>query len=148
MERWNNPVRTRLLSSVGPNSPNWLHSGDLGLASSVANSKVLVNKLGLDNFNSSSGSWFQVIYEYLARVGQSSSILSGLFGSPVRVSDKEIQIIMSKDMHTSSKNGAIMLKFVNATLAAGEKAGKIALPKIVNVNRNLDKTGVIITFGL
>jgi len=147
MERWNNPVRTRLLSSVGPNSPNWLNNGDLGLASSVANSKVLISKLGLDNFNSSSGSWFQVIYEYLTRVGH-SSILNGLFGSPIRVSDKEIQIIMSKDMYTSSKNGAIMLKFVNATLAAGEKAGKIALPKIVKVNRNTDGTGVIITFGL
>lgn len=147
MERWNNPVRTRLLSSVGPNSPNWLNNGDLGLASSVSNSKVLIDKLGLTNFSSSSGSWFQVIYEYLTRVGQ-SSILNGLFGSPVRVSDKEIQIIMSKDMYASSKSGAIMLKFVNATLAAGEKAGKIALPKIVKVNRNADGTGVIITFGL
>ena len=55
---------------------------------------------------------------------------------------------MSKDMYDSSTNGAIMLKFVRALLAAGDREDKIALPPGTSVAPSSDGKKVIITFNV
>jgi len=135
-------IRTRLQASVGNNPPSWVNSGNLGYAST--NPSYIIDQLGLSSFNSISNSYFQVIYDYLVRVEQ-SQVLNGLFGSPLRRGNNKIEIVMSKDMHTS---GATMIKFVFAVLAAGDKTGKIALPLKTSVDKSFNGKVVIITFNV
>lgn len=138
-------IRTKLQAKVGLNPPGWINDGNLGYA--YTNPLSIINDLNLITFSSSSGSYFQVIYEYLVRA-QGSRVLNGLFMETNRRSDNMIEIVMSKDMYDSSANGAIMLKFVRALLAAGDRTGKIALPPRTSVDRSTDGKKVIITFNV
>lgn len=138
-------IRTRLQASVGNNPPSWVNNGNLGYAST--NPSYIIDQLGLSSFNSSSNSYFQVIYDYLVRV-ERSQVLNGLFGSPLRRGNNKIEIVMSKDMHTSSASGATMIKFVLAVLAAGDKTGRIALPLKTSVEKSFNGKVVIITFNV
>ena len=140
-------IRTKLKDKVGLNPPGWVRDANLGYA--YTNPSSIINDLNLITFNSSSGSYFQVIFDYLVRA-QRSRVLDGLFVSINRSfrSDNMIEIVMSKDMYDSSTNGAIMLKFVRALLAAGDREGKIALPPSTRVDRSSDGKKVIITFNV
>ena len=138
-------IRTKLKDKVGLNPPGWVRDVNLGYA--YTNPSSIINDLNLITFSSSSGSYFQVIFEYLVRA-QRSRVLNGLFMETNRRSDNMIEVVMSKDMYDSSTNGAIMLKFVKALLAAGDREGKIALPPRTSVDRSSDGKKVIITFNV
>lgn len=137
-------IRTKFQSKIGSNPPGWINDLNLGVA--YTNPSSIINALNLSNA-SSSNSYFQVIFEYLQKVEQ-SRVLGGLFMSTLRRGDNMIEIVMSKDMYSSSANGAIMLKFVRAVLAAGDREGKIALPQNTSVGRSDDFKRVIITFNV
>jgi hypothetical protein len=137
-------IRTKFQSKIGLNPPGWINDINLGVA--YTNPSSIINALNLSNA-SSSNSYFQVIFEYLQKVEQ-SRVLGGLFISTLRRGDNMIEIVMSKDMYSSSANGAIMLKFVRAVLAAGDREGKIALPQNTSVGRSDDFKRVIITFNV
>ena len=140
-------IRTKLKDKVGLNPPGWVRDANLGYA--YTNPSSIINDLNLITFSSSSGSYFQVIFDYLVRA-QRSRVLDGLFVSINRSfrSDNMIEIVMSKDMYDSSTNGAIMLKFVRALLAAGDREGKSALPPGTSVDRSSGGKKVIITFNV
>ena len=140
-------IRTKLKDKVGLNPPGWVRDANLGYA--YTNPSSIINGLNLIKFSSSSGSYFQVIFDYLVKA-QTSYVLDGLFVSINRSfrSDNMIEVVMSKDMYDSSTNGAIMLKFVKALLAAGDREGKIALPQRTSVDRSSDGKKVIITFNV
>ena len=140
-------IRTKLKDKVGLNPPGWVRDANLGYA--YTNPSSIINDLNLITFSSSSGSYYQVIFDYLVKA-QQSRVLNDLFISvnrPFR-SDNMIEIVMSKDMYDSSTNGAIMLKFVKALLAAGDREGKIALPPGTSVDRSSGGKKVIITFNV
>ena len=140
-------IRTKLKDKVGLNPPGWVRDVNLGYA--YTNPSSIINDLNLITFSSSSGSYYQVIFDYLVKA-QQSRVLNDLFISvnrPFR-SDNMIEIVMSKDMYDSSTNGAIMLKFVKALLAAGDREGKIALPPGTSVDRSSGGKKVIITFNV
>jgi len=137
-------IRTKFQSKIGLNPPGWINDLNLGVA--YTNPSSIINALNLSNA-SSSNSYFQVIFDYLQNVSI-SRVLGGLFGPPIRRGDNTIEIVMSKDMYSSSTNGAIMLKFVRAVLAAGDREGKIALPQNTSVGRSDDFKRVIIKFNV
>jgi len=137
-------IRTKFQSKVGLNPPGWINDINLGVA--YTNPSSIINALNLSRV-SSSNSYFQVIFDYLQNVSI-SRVLGGLFGPPIRRGDNMIEIVMSKDMYSSSANGAIMLKFVRAVLAAGDREGKIALPLKTSVDKSFNGKVVIITFNV
>jgi len=133
-------IRAKFQSKIGLNPPGWINDINLGVA--YTNPSSIINALNLNKV-SSSNSYFQVIFEYLQNVSI-SRVLGGLFGPPIRRGDNMIEIVMSKDMYSSSANGAIMLKFVRAVLAAGDREGKIALPQNTSVDRKKDDNKIVI----
>jgi len=137
-------IRTKFQSKIGLNPPGWINDINLGVA--YTNPSSIINALNLSRV-SSSNSYFQVIFDYLQNVSI-SRVLGGLFGPPIRRGDNMIEIVMSKDMYSASANGAIMLKFVRAVLAAGDREGKIALPLKTSVDKSFNGKVVIITFNV
>lgn len=129
--------------NFGRTPPGWTGSG-LGKVDS--DPAGVLSGLGVSGFRGTGEDGLQDIFLLIDRAVQ-SPVLEGLYSVPTkRERNGEIELAAAADLYRFG-NGAVMLRFIKAILAAADRLGLIALPAGLEVEPTASRTGVIIRWS-